>query len=227
MKDGWISPESDADWLDEDRAEDERLFVSFAGLGASGKPSEKTILSWVRRYGLLWREKDNPEHDTMYTEDFCREVLFIRQMLVLYEAAQTQNPDVLNHLPAAGGVGGWRYTLPTEIDTNKRTYGLEIPDRSLAGAWDLFRLALQEKMKDVRPTFAVSAEPADDSKFRQAWYCRDLLSAIYLSFYLFATGGNPVGYCQACGQPMKLTRSDKRYCNPTCRSNARHRRNRE
>jgi hypothetical protein len=227
LKDGCISPKGDTDWVDEDRAEDERLFLSFARLGARGTPSEETILRWVRRYGLLWHEEANPQDDAMNTEDFCREVLCIRQILVLYEAIQTQDPGVLKRLPAAGAPGSWRYPLPTKIDEHKHLYSLENSDRSLRGAWDLLRFVLQEKMKDVRLTFADSPEAAEGSKFRQSWYCRDLLSAIYLSFYLFATEGNRVGYCQLCGRPMELTRSDKRYCGDTCRSNARYIRNRE
>lgn len=222
LEDGWISPRGDTDWQGEDRAEDAELFRSFAELGARGKPSEKSILRWVHRYGLLWREKANPEDDAMNTEEFCREVLCVRQILILYEAVQTQDPDVLRRLPTAGGVGSWQYALHTEIDVHKRHYGLDSPGRSLAGAWDLLRLVLQEKMKDVRPTFA---KPSAGSAFRQAWHCRDLLSAIYLSFYLFATEGSPVGFCEFCRRPMELTRRDKRFCSATCRSNARHLRN--
>lgn len=227
LTDGWIRPVGDTAWLDEDRAEDENLFLSFAGLGARGKPSEETILRWVRRYGLLWRENTRPEDDATNIEDFRREVLCIRQILVLYEAIQSQDPSVLKRLPTAGGPGGWQYTLPTEIDEQKHRYNLGDEGRSLPEAWRLLKLVLQEKMKDVRPTIADPFELTDGLKFRQGWYCRDVLSAIYLSFYLFATEGSPVRFCVACGRPIKSGRKDKLHCNETCRSNARHRRNRE
>lgn len=57
-----------------------------------------------------------------------------------------------------------------------------------------------------------------------AWHCPDLLSAIYLQFYLLVTGRKPTRRCEnpACLMPFPVTRKDKRHCNATCRSNARH-----
>jgi len=82
------------------------------------------------------------------------------------------------------------------------------------------------QLTNVKPTFDYSAPAAaDDLKLRQGWYCEDLLSGIYLAFYLFITEGGPVRrFCEACGQPIKSKRA--LYCNATCRSNARHERSR-
>jgi predicted nucleic acid-binding Zn ribbon protein len=51
-----------------------------------------------------------------------------------------------------------------------------------------------------------------------------LLSAIYLQFYLLVTDNKPMRHCEnpACGMPIPITRKDKRFCNASCRSNARH-----
>ncbi len=66
-------------------------------------------------------------------------------------------------------------------------------------------------------------------RFARSYSCRDLLSAIYLQFYLFITSDKPTRYCEnpACGMPFLVTRKDKWRCNDTCRSNARHYRERE
>lgn len=57
-----------------------------------------------------------------------------------------------------------------------------------------------------------------------AWYCPDLLSALYLQFYLLVTRQKPTRRCEnpACLMPFPVTRKNKRFCNSTCRSNARN-----
>lgn len=57
-----------------------------------------------------------------------------------------------------------------------------------------------------------------------AWHCPDLLSALYLQFYLLVTGQKPTRRCEnpACLMPFPVTRKNKRFCNSTCRSNARN-----
>lgn len=51
---------------------------------------------------------------------------------------------------------------------------------------------------------------------------------MYLQFYLFITSDKPMRHCEnpTCGMPLLVTRKDKRFCNGTCRSNARHYRER-
>ena len=63
---------------------------------------------------------------------------------------------------------------------------------------------------------------------RRTLWCPDLLSAIYLQFVLFVTDNKPVRRCEnpPCGMPFPVTRRGKRFCNATCRSNARHYRSR-
>jgi hypothetical protein len=45
-----------------------------------------------------------------------------------------------------------------------------------------------------------------------------------LQFYLMLRGNRALRYCEnpACGMPFPLVRKNKRFCNATCRSNARH-----
>lgn len=56
------------------------------------------------------------------------------------------------------------------------------------------------------------------------WHCPDLLSALYLQLYLLVTEHKPMRRCEnpACAMTFPATRKDKRFCNSTCRSNARN-----
>lgn len=49
------------------------------------------------------------------------------------------------------------------------------------------------------------------------WYCPDLLSVLYLQFYLLITEQKPTRRCEnpACLMPFPVTRKNKRFCNST------------
>jgi hypothetical protein len=57
-----------------------------------------------------------------------------------------------------------------------------------------------------------------------SWYCPDLLSAIYLQFYLLVTKSKPIRFCEspACLQPFVPNNGKHIYCKDGCRSNARN-----
>jgi len=57
-----------------------------------------------------------------------------------------------------------------------------------------------------------------------SWYCPDLLSAIYLQFYLLVTKSKPIRFCKspACRQAFVPNSGKQIYCNDSCRSNARN-----
>ena len=59
----------------------------------------------------------------------------------------------------------------------------------------------------------------------QSWNCPDLLSAVYLQFYLWMIKAWPMHICEneRCSMPFPATRTDKIYCTDTCRSAARDR----
>jgi hypothetical protein len=101
--------------------------------------------------------------------------------------------------------------------------------------WDVFvaLMALQEivrdRLSDVRLDFLeywAEDYPLLGSDYRipRSWACPDLLSAMYLQFYLLITDFERMRRCQnpACGLPFPATRKNKRFCNATCRSNARN-----
>jgi hypothetical protein len=57
-----------------------------------------------------------------------------------------------------------------------------------------------------------------------SWHCPDLLSAIYLQFYLLVTKSKPIRFCKspACRQAFVPNSGKQIYCNDSCRSNARN-----
>ena len=87
---------------------------------------------------------------------------------------------------------------------------------------------VEKRVSGVRLSFfdegAVFTGPPKGYKPTQAWYCPDLLSAIWLQLYLAMTGASPMKVCEnpACRTPFPSTRKNKRFCTDTCRSNARH-----
>jgi hypothetical protein len=113
------------------------------------------------------------------------------------------------------------------------------PEWTIVERWDVFMAlgALQEivrdRLADVRLDFGhnwietlplASDYRIPDYRIPRSWDCPDLLSAMYLQFYLLITDFEPMRRCQnpACGLPFPATRKNKRFCNATCRSNARN-----
>ncbi len=175
---------------------------------------------------------------------FRREVLCALQMFELFRGIVTRNTGALERIlvpKERGSSRAWPTTPKTVVEDYARRIDFEPPgvvsvprgERILTTAWDRLRFAVHQKTRDVSPTFmqhnSRDTDPlsANSLAFEQGWYCPDLLSAIHLSFYLYVTGSKRVAFCEACGKPLRAARSDKRYCNSTCRSNARHARNRE
>ncbi len=72
----------------------------------------------------------------------------------------------------------------------------------------------------------ISLMTAPSSHYRLgfSWHCPDLISAIYLQLFLLATKNTPMRFCKACQTPIPAKPKNKRFCNATCRSNARNHR---
>jgi hypothetical protein len=88
--------------------------------------------------------------------------------------------------------------------------------------------AVAYTVRDVRFTLTRLRMPGDEGQdpllARRTMRCPDLLSAIYLQFYLMLTNNKPMRLCEnpVCRMPLPVTRKDRRFCGATCRSNARH-----
>lgn len=86
---------------------------------------------------------------------------------------------------------------------------------------------VSRKVDSVRPALAGGGfwDSSDDSyRPKPSWGCPDLLSALYLQFYLLITNSLPIRRCKnpACRMPIQVTRKNRKFCNSTCRSNKRH-----
>ena len=61
-------------------------------------------------------------------------------------------------------------------------------------------------------------------RMQQGWFYPDLRSAMYMQFYLLVTQNKPMRSCEnpVCRMPFPATKSNRRFCCVSCRSNARH-----
>jgi len=61
-------------------------------------------------------------------------------------------------------------------------------------------------------------------RMQQGWFYPDLRSAMYMQFYLLVTQNKPMRSCEnpVCRMPFPATKSNRRFCCDSCRSNARH-----
>jgi len=122
-----------------------------------------------------------------------------------------------------------------------RIYAIDEDTADLLFCWGLFAMFLTESVKGVQPGIgfagAESVLSRGSVRVPQAhsdlglpprlvplWHCTDLIDALYLQFYLLVTERRPLRYCEnpACSMPFPLARKNKRFCNSTCRSNARN-----
>jgi|tagenome__1003787_1003787.scaffolds.fasta_scaffold20877691_2 hypothetical protein len=183
--------------------------------------------------------KSRIKEKAMKLEDFRTEVRFANQLLNLYADVRAQN------LPA---IRGW-FTVPPDYPRLARQTPI---DRYLESAWNSpfggkHEVALAKKDIQSLPEYYGSAVKLLMSSASYAvrsvrlsvtdWDllerpptlsrildCPDLLSAMYLQFYLLVTNHKPMRRCEnpACRLPFPVTRKDRYYCNATCRSNARN-----
>ena len=116
---------------------------------------------------------------------------------------------------------------------SERAEGLNVKHWDLLAALWVLQQVVENRIADVRlgfaenylgPGFLVSPRSKSDYRMSRSWYCPDLLSAMYLQFYLVITDFQPMRRCQnpPCGMSFPATRKNKRFCNATCRSNARN-----
>jgi hypothetical protein len=221
------------------------LFLSFARLASRGKPSAKTVLRWVSKYGLLRRADEECEdvklpdgelnQSPVLVDGFAAEALEARSALALYT-------DL-----SVGGVEALRKRIG-ELREEYETGGkLSEMDRYFAREWGeavgktdmyprdnlqfvataLLEGFVRDKLEGVRPAlWSGETSGAWAGRYRptQSWKCPDLLSAVYLQFYLLMTNSLKMRLCEnpACHMPIPVTRKNRRFCSSTCRSNMRH-----
>lgn len=226
----WLAPRPLEEYPD--------MFLSFARLGGSVGPRADSIKRWVLKYGLPRRSGVHRSQSRyapyMLLEDFKEEARYAHQLLKLY--AEIRGQEV-------GAIRARAKNPQSSLDETLKAAFASTPHRALSAAFGrlYYRADLNARARDEVALFTslrvltdavnekarhrprLSAESA--STVIESWYCPDLLSAMYLQLYLLIADRRPMSYCQFCGAPFP-ERGNKFYCNSTCRSNARHERER-
>jgi hypothetical protein len=221
------------------------LFLSFARLASRGRPSEWSVLRWVRKYGLLRRADETADvelpggaanQSPASVEELASEAREARSALALYA-------DL-----SRGGIEGIKKRIVALYEDFDRGGALSETDRYFAVEWgpvagklgryndkNLQVMAtatlegfVTERLEEVRlaPWSGEYALGSWAARYRPvpSFEVPDLFSAVYLQFYLMMTSNLAMRRCEnpACGLPIPATRKNRRFCNPTCRSNMRH-----
>jgi len=245
---------------------DPDLALSFARLGARGKPSPKGIEKWVSKYGLLFRQNERLPGDRILEDgrvnqkplevsEFTREVFRFGDLLRLYaeirggdvtavtqrirEPHSTVDQELVAYaLPALSEdypFGEHLDRFLVALNSLSLNRVMALADRFLADQLSLslagvrlravpgFKVPHGASREDQRSLMmSLVKSPSTSYRLGFSWHCPDLISAIYLQLFLLATKNTPMRFCEACQTPLPAKPKHKRFCNPTCRSNARN-----
>ena len=243
---GWIYPEGEAEqWSFPLTGSD--LFLSFARLAARGAPSNASVLRWVSEHGLLKRQEENRDawdslengkinQAPMLLEDFRTETRRALWLLDVYAEVRLRDTEALR-ARASQPRSALDERLALKFYGPPEDVGSTITPASKEAEilWRAFA-TLTEVTEEMLARVRLVAEFGSPNEFDpaspavgQAWRCPDLLSAIYMQFFLLLTANKSMRRCEnpSCRMLFPTTRKGKRYCNDTCRSNARYHRQRQ
>jgi hypothetical protein len=221
-------------------------WVNEHGLLRGRDELRQSDFAYAVAFGSVLEPRERIEQAPITLSDFRREVRCANQLLRLYADVRSRNYDAIAERflglspPRAleestiveKFVERWRsgpvhhsvkWMLDQRMTTRRREGEFLIGD-----AKAVLYGSLAYTVRDIRLTLTglrIPGEQGEDTSLaRRTMWCPDLLSAIYLQFYLFVTDNKPVRHCEnpACGMPVPITRTDRRFCNATCRSNARN-----
>lgn len=222
--------------------EDPDLFFSFARLASRGRPSDNSVLRWVKKYGLpkvkhkdssapIW--KGEPNQASMSIDELRGEALEAHSALNLYHDLYSRDINSFRKRIGELREDRKRWKQLSKIDewlveewgheADRQTWDSNLPWM----AEGKLREFVTRRVENIRLDLAGGGfwDPTDDGyRPKQSWKCPDLLSAMYLQFYLLITNSLPVRRCNdpSCRMPFPVTRKNRRVCNSTCRSNKRH-----
>ena len=232
--------------------EEPELFTSFAKLASRGRPSDKNILSWIHKYGLLKKRAPEqgapffaypePNSSTIPRNDPNQAPITVQEFQ--NEAMQAYSALNLHADLVRGDISTLRNRLG-KLRSRKKDEELPQVDEELVEKWEheadgdargsnlpwmaeaMLASFVTSKVEGVRLSLWGSGYwGSSDGAYKPlpTWECSDLLSAIYLQFYLLIVDGLPMRRCKvpSCQTPFPLTRKDKLVCDATCRSNLRH-----
>jgi hypothetical protein len=180
-------------------------------------------------------------------EDFRSEVSRARAMLELYAEIRRLEVRALNARIAQPRSAVDRQLASYFTDDPSYQQVMDRIDigigslaiRSVLGAADkVLAEMISESVAGVRPrairgyALPMSSDEERPSQMRaahknyrmqQGWFYPDLRSAMYMQFYLLVTQNKPMRSCEnpVCRMPFPATKSNRRFCCDSCRSNAR------
>ena len=216
------------------------FFVSFARLGARGDPSEAKIIRWVEKYGLPeTRVRTRPEdyerirvdsrslrQASMTVREFRQQVRYARELLILYAQLARGETDKIR-----SRINQPESALDKEIRRKFRSSSHKaLTITSVDGRWRMDTRAfcaafpvLVESVKEYILDVRIRPEAFLDEAW-QSYECPNLLSALYLQFWLMILNRLPMRYCdyEKCGTPFPFGRSDNESCSASCRSSKRY-----
>lgn len=231
--------------------ESSKLFNSFVKLrGSKRRPSsdrgfQKRIHEWVHKYGLLQRQKTYEETNQKDEWDRYKEG-FVNQAPVsleefkehVREARSAADLYLYFYRKDFAGLARWRDTLDEaerkdgDLDKVERRVLLHLrprdntlSDNSIAILVTWFDVFLSKKLSDVEVSMSTSWYFIQGEKYapRRKYHYHDLISAIWLQFYLAITQGNEPRICRNsnCQAPFFPERADRVTCSDGCRSSSR------
>jgi hypothetical protein len=198
-------------------------------------------------WGQYVREEDRVLQAPMKLKDFKTEVRCARQLLTLYADLRARNLQAIASRFTTPPTGP-HYSAETIVDRYLRclwehsyAYGEELAKRVQAGtqqplppesylglAIEVLRRSVKHTVRNIRPAPEPNywdQLPANASiTFSGWWHCTDMLSAIYLQFYLLIIDNKPMRTCKNpnCLTPFPATPKNKIYCKDGCRSTGRN-----
>jgi hypothetical protein len=165
-------------------------------------------------------------------DDFRTEVSNAHSALGLYKVLRERDVSELRaRVEAAREKEKEAHVVFSEVDKGLADIGNTV----LTTQWTMtlvFRAAMilelfvKQKVASVRLGFSDPVDrPVKAPVYTpiQSWNCPDLLSAVYLQFYLWMIKAWPMHICayERCSTPFPATRKDKIFCSDNCRSAAR------
>jgi len=247
------------------------LFLSFANLGKNGEPSEKSIINWVDRHGLLC-EREAPSFPTLETRvahptdrmpdpapvalrDFRTEVRTAYQLVTLYRDIRARHAEAVisryveppafwphadpspvdQHLSVRLEAACKKYRVGRNQAGRRRladlaaTSGVNVEAMYLHDGLDVLIHCVNRRLWNVRPwvewNFWDAPPGVSASLGLERWFiCPDLLTAMYLEFYLLVTDKKPMRICANpnCRMPFPAVPKHKKFCRGGCRSTGRN-----
>lgn len=161
---------------------------------------------------MVWRLRRNLGEASALDQEFLEKFRANTHSLLLAETADKRRSSFREAFPVNRGEPGIRGTMARHREfVNMITV---LAAQSALGEITTNRVSKVELRAGVQRGEGLTP----------SWHCPDLLSAIYLQFYLLVTKSKPIRLCKnpPCRQPFVPNSGKHIYCSDSCRSNARN-----